>query len=511
MELGNFVLGEEPLSTWGSGDRAARVLLAQVDGHSPSTWRVASGSGSGSGWSVHSQDWGRKYLASNGGCVYIDLAHLELCIPEVRSAWDALAAHHAMLLIARQALVDANVRIPDGRRIQVLANNSDGRGNSYGSHLNVLVSRQCWENLFRRKLHHLLVLAAYQVSSIVFTGQGKVGAENDRAPVDYQLSQRADFFEELVAAHTTYSRPIVNSRDEPLCGNGVPELARLHCIFYDNTLCHSATLLKVGVLQIVLAMIEADCADVALALDDPVAAVVSWSHDPTLRARCRLAGGEAVTAVELQLRFLEAAKRFAAEGGLATVPRADEILALWEDTLRKLEAGDLLALVGRLDWVLKLQLLELALEKRPELDWSSPEIRHLDLLYSSLDPEEGLYWLYEARGIAERLVSDEEIARFLEAPPDDTRAYTRAMLLRRLEPDQLDSIDWHRLRLHVPAPGGFSRVAELDLDDPRAFTKSDTESLFRRAGSLEQLVDSLGAARDDDAPALVSAVPARTH
>ena len=36
------------------------------------------------------------------------------------------------------------------------------------------------------------------------------------------------------------------------------------------------------------------------------------------------------------------------------MPRAGEILALWADTLDKLGAGDLDALTGRLDWVLKL-------------------------------------------------------------------------------------------------------------------------------------------------------------
>ena len=50
----------------------------------------------------NSQDWGRRFLTSNGGCVYIDLNHLELCLPEVLSAADFVAAWHAMLLVARR-------------------------------------------------------------------------------------------------------------------------------------------------------------------------------------------------------------------------------------------------------------------------------------------------------------------------------------------------------------------------------------------------------------------------
>src|SRR5207245_816604 len=105
-----------------------------------------------------------------------------------------------------------------GQRIHVLVNNSDGRGNAYGSHLNFLVTRRAWDNIFERKLHHMLYLASFQVSSIVYTGQGKVGSENGMPAVAFQLSQRADFFETLTGMQTTHERPIVNSRDEALCG-----------------------------------------------------------------------------------------------------------------------------------------------------------------------------------------------------------------------------------------------------------------------------------------------------
>ena len=129
-----------------------------------------------------------------------------VCIPEVLSAYDHVAAWHAMLRVARDALDAANARQPPDARIQVLVNNSDGSSNSYGSHLNFLLTRQAWDDMFRRKLHQLLYLAAYQASSIVFTGQGKVGAENGAPRVRYQLSQRADFLERLVGTQTITAR-----------------------------------------------------------------------------------------------------------------------------------------------------------------------------------------------------------------------------------------------------------------------------------------------------------------
>jgi proteasome accessory factor A len=491
VELGNFVLGLERLT--GTGYEASRALLREIE--APYAERVAYGTG---GYVYNPQDWGRKYLASNGGCVYIDLDHLEICQPEVLGAYDHLAAWHAMLRIARHALDAANARLPPGQTIHVLVNNSDGRGNSYGSHLNFLVTRRAWDNIFERKLHHLLYLAAFQISSIVFTGQGKVGVENGRPAVRYQLSQRADFFEALTGVQTTYRRPIVNSRDEPLCGpqeaTPASALARLHCIFFDSTLCHGSSLLKVGVMQLVLAMIEAEEIDPGLILDDPVATVVRWSHDPTLEARARMASGKVLTAVELQLLFLERAERFAATGGFdGIVPRAADILALWADTLEKLCAKDLPALAGRLDWIRKLFTLERALERRPDLGWDAPAIKHLDFLYASLDRDAGLYWAHERRGDVERLVSEAEIERFVHEPPDDTRAWTRAMLLRIAGARGVQDVDWDAIRFRKVVPGYWTRSRTLRLDDPLAFTKAAVADVIGGAATLDDILDALEA------------------
>ena len=491
VELGNFILGLERRD--GTAREASRALLRAID--APYADRVGTGL-LFRGVGYDPQDWGRKYLAANGGCFYIDLDHLECCLPEVLSAYDHVAAWHAMLRLARRAQETVNAELPAGQSVQVLVNNSDGLGNAYGSHLDFLVSRRAWENLFERKMHHLLFLAAFQVSSIVYTGQGKVGAENGMPAVAFQLSQRADFFETLTGAQTTYHRPIVNSRDEALCGsrNGAAaDLARLHCIFFDNTLCHGTSLLKVGTMQLVLALLEAEQVNPMLIVDDPVSAVVQWSHDPTLTARVRMASGAMLTAVELQLLFLEEAQRFAARGLDDVVPRAGEILALWEDTLLELRAGDVTGLASRLDWMLKFRILQRAVQQRPELTWSSPEIKLLDHVYASLDPAAGLYWAYEELGVVERLVSEAEIARFVTEPPDDTRAWTRALLLR-IAGDRVEHVDWDVIRFRTGGSGYWPATRTLHLDDPLAFTRASVAGAIRGATSLDEVLDALGAA-----------------
>ena len=534
-ELGNFIIG--PSGATGTGYAAARALIAEMDGfpgdnctgasycgcseccarrerNARRTSRRCDGHGrqadSRSGYAgddgrtdgYGSQDWNRRFLAANGGCAYVDLGHLELCVPEVLSARDHVACWHAMLGLARGALDRANQKQPPGHRIVALVNNSDGNGNSYGSHLSFLITREAWDNLFVRRMHLMLFLASHQVSSMVFTGQGKVGGENGRPWVPYQIAQRADFLEVLSGPQTTYSRPICNTRDEALCGSafvsapGATARARLHVISFDNTLCQVASYLKVGTMQVVLAMIEAGWIDMGLILEDPVAAAVTWSHDPTLGAKVRLCSGRELTAVELQLGFLEAARSFVAGGGCdGIVPQAEEIVALWEDTLLKLQARAFDDLAPRLDWVLKRSLLERAVQQHG-LDWRDPAMKHLDLSYSNLDSAAGLYWACERNGLVERVVAGDDVERFSREPPADTRAWTRAMLLRRAGPGRVVDVDWDRVRVRSEAAGRTWPSSErtVDLPDPLRHTRAEVEAHFESAGSLDDIVDRLEAA-----------------
>ena len=501
IELGNFIQGGRYVSD--TCTAAARAILNEVDGFScdnGSLERVdrsddgghdatRSTTGSTTADSFDPQDWYRKFLAANGGCIYIDLGHAEVCLPEVTSARAFVAYWHAMLQIARQAQVAANARLPAGERVQVLVNNSDGRGHSYGAHLNFLIDRATFEDIASHRIHLLLYLASYQVSSIVFAGSGKVGSENDRAPAPFQLSQRADFFETVAGLQTTWRRPLVNLRDECLCGPRYGSWARLHVIFFDSNLCHVANFLKFGVMQIVLTMIAAGRADHGLILEDPLGALLAWSHDPTLARRASTLGGSEYTAVEHQLRFAEAARRFV-DSGSCNVPEAPRILELWEDTLVKLEQRSWPALQPRLDWVLKLASLQRAREERPELGWDSPELKYLDHLYGSLDPGEGLFWCYDRAGLVQRLVEDAEIDRAMNEPPPDTRAFTRAMLLRRAEKYCVDAVDWDFIRFRMSSARGSSSRT-LRMHDPIGLTRADTQSAFA-AGTLEQTLDQLG-------------------
>lgn len=543
VELGNFIVGAaQPGSV--THAEASRAILRAVRGvervseyrttcncpacrdrrDAPAPSPLASTSWPAGGLptyaynaAVDTQDWGRKYLPTNGGCVYIDADHIELCLPEVCSAYDHVASWRAMLLIATEALDRANTQMPSGQRIVALVNNSDGLGNAYGSHLDMLVTRECFDSIFQRKLHYQLLLASYFASSMVFCGSGKVGVEHGRSDVGFQISARADHFFRLNGLSTMFpERALVNSRDESLCGFPSATLpddhpsrkyARLHIIAFDNTLNQVACLQRVGVTQLFLAMMEQGQLDTRLILDDPLQAIVAYSHDPMLQATARLASGDAYSAVDIQEAIFERATRFVEEGRAeGLVPRAAEILQIWGETLGLLRRRDFASLAKRVDWVLKWQILEQVMAEQ-HLTWQSPEIKHLDQIYGSLAPQEGLFWAYEKSGLLERIVTAGEIERFVHEPPTDTRAWLRANLLRRADPASVIDVDWQSLRLKFrqgQASYAPYTYHTLDMSDPFDFTKPRCEERLQEAESLEAFVRGLATDSEQPIPKLIT-------
>jgi proteasome accessory factor A len=460
----------------GNVAEAARLLLDEIAGYPRER-----------GWGGTFLEWGRRFLAGCGGSAYIDSDHLEVNLPEHTRAADHAAVLHAGLRIARAAQVAAQARLTRSR-LGVLASVSDGH-QSWGHHLNVMVSRRLFDDLFTRKPHLVGFLATHLATAPVYAGHGHVGPGNRRPPCDYQLSQRADWFEELVGYQTTHQRPLLNLRDEAHAGRG---LARMHVIYFDNVLCPVANLLKAGTTQLVLAMAEAGWADPGVQLDDPLAAASDVSRDLTLRKPLPLAGrGRKASAVEVQQRLADLAGEFVASGDCGdAVPDAEAVVACWRQTLRLLARRDLDALAGRCDWVLKYLLLD-RFRGRRGLSWSSPEVKCLDLLFASLDPEEGLFWQMAAAGQVEAMPGGEVIERFVNEPPDDTRAYLRAHALRRFG-EHVASMNWDRIRFRMPADLTWWSETVLSLPDPSRHGRAESEPILARCATPAELVEAVG-------------------
>src|SRR5260370_396043 len=76
------------------------------------------------------------------------------------------------------------------------------------------------------------------------------------------------------------------------------------------------------------------------------------------------------------------------------------------------------------DWVAKLEVLE-GYRARDGLSWTHPRLQLVDLQYSDIRPERGVYNRLAANGRMLRLVDEQDVARAIEYPPEDTRAYFR--------------------------------------------------------------------------------------
>ena len=418
-------------------------------------------------------------VLTNGARYYVDHAHPEYSTPECSDALELVIADKAGERILARSMRAAKRILDPGQEIVVYKNNSDGKGNSYGTHENYLVDRQTPFNALVR------TLLPWFVSRQVFTGAGKVGTENGATPVEYQLSSRADFFEEEVGLETTLKRPLVNTRDEP---HADPQkYRRLHVIAGDANLCEVATYLKVGTMAIVLAMIEDNFFDKDLSIIGPVHAVRIVSHDPTLAATIDRTEGGSCTAVELQWEFLRLAQKYADETGLELCGGAVglDVLTRWEATLTALER-DPMTLNGQLDWVTKLALLD-AYRDRDQLGWNDPKLALLDLQYHDVRPDRSLYERLVRAGTVERLVEESAVEAAMTEPTDSTRAYFRGQCLARW-PDSVVAANWDSLILDV----GTDPLRRIPMMEPLKGSRAHVEALFAQCTTPAQLVDQLG-------------------
>jgi len=413
-------------------------------------------------------------ILTNGARLYVDHAHPEYSTPEVTSPrdivlWDK-AGERIMAEAARRA-----ARIPGSQPIQLYKNNTDGKGASYGAHENYLMSRRTpFIDIIRG-------LIPFFVTRQVFAGAGRVGIGTEGRTQGFQLSQRADFFEVEVGLETTLKRPIINTRDEPHANPD--EYRRLHVIIGDANLAELSTYLKVGTAALVLAMIEARALTQDLTIEEPVEALQAISHDPSLTHRVRLRDGRRLTAIEVQQEYLAQARKFVAEQGDDDEQTAD-VLQKWGEVLDDL-AVDPMRLADRLDWPAKLRLLE-GYRQRDGLQWGDARLKLVDLQYSDVRPDKGLYQRLVARGSMQRLLTEEEVTRAMTTPPADTRAYFRGECLRRY-PAQVAAASWDSVVFDV----GRDNLVRIPTMEPLRGTREHVGALFESTTTAAELVDAI--------------------
>jgi proteasome accessory factor PafA2 len=416
-------------------------------------------------------------ILTNGARLYVDHAHPEYSAPECTNPMDAVIWDKAGERVMAEAAARA-AALPGGPAIQLYKNNTDNKGVSYGCHENYLMSRG---TPFADIVRHL---TPFFVSRQVVCGAGRVGRGADGRDEGFQISQRADFFEVEVGLETTLKRPIINTRDEP---HADPDkYRRLHVILGDANLSEISTYLKLGTTSLVLAMIEDRFLAADLAVESPVAELRAISHDPSLKHLVTLRDGRKMTAVQLQLEYLELARKFSEDKYGADVDDVtSDVLDRWESVLGRL-AEDAFLCARELDWVAKLEILE-GYRTRDGLGWGHPRLQLVDLQYSDVRLDRGLYNRLADRGRIVRLTSERDVLRAMDEPPEDTRAYFRGRCLRQY-PDSVAAASWDSVIFDIPGRESLQRVPTLE---PLRGTRAHVGDLLDKCETAGELVAAL--------------------
>lgn len=414
-------------------------------------------------------------VLSNGARLYVDHAHPEYSSPE---CWDPLEGalyDKAGEMIMHHAAVRAQKTLPDGQVLKLYKNNSDRKGNSYGAHENYLLER---DTPFGQVIRYG---TAFMVTRQILTGSGKVGSENGRPDVDYQITQRADFFEEEVGLETTLKRPIINTRDEP---HGDPgKYRRLHVIIGDANLSEYQVFLKLGITALFLSALEDGALPDPIDLADPVEACWKVSHDLNMSSPIELEEGGSATALEIQARYLEWLSKYAEKE--LDEPVWDRVIGEWAATLEDLEI-DPRRCSDRLDWAAKRSLLEAYIE-RDGLSWTDHKLAAMDLQYHDIDPSVGLYHRLAARGRLRRMFTDEEIAAATTVAPKRTRAYFRGRCVSQF-PGALVAANWDSLVFDVGEP----HLKRVPMMEPLRGDEARVGPLLDQVADAAELIEFLG-------------------
>ncbi|MCF8530504.1 MAG: proteasome accessory factor PafA2 [Candidatus Nanopelagicales bacterium] len=413
-------------------------------------------------------------ILTNGARFYVDHAHPEYSSPEVTNPRDAVLWDRAGARIAQQA---ANAGpLFDGVRIHLYKNNVDNKGASYGCHENYLMRRTTpFADIVK-------TLTPFFVTRQIFTGAGRLGKGQDGKTKEFQISQRADYFEVEVGLETTLKRPIINTRDEP---HADPEkYRRLHVIVGDANLSDTATLLKMGTTSLVLSLIESGF-DISgqISLSNAVKEMTQVSYDLSLTHELQLNNGSRMTAIDIQRIYLEASVQYCQVNHVED-PDTQEILSLWRETLDAL-ATDPMSLSGTIDWIAKLGIMR-GYIRRDNLEWSDPRLALVDLQYSDVDRGKGIAAKLEDSGKLTRLFSDEQVESATRYPPPDTRAYFRGECIRRY-PDNIAAASWDSVVFDT----GGDTLLRVPTLEPLRGSRDAISGILEASSTASELVNSL--------------------
>jgi proteasome accessory factor A len=193
-----------------------------------------------------------------------------------------------------------------------------------------------------------------------------------------------------------------------------------------------------------------------------------------------------MTAVQLQMEYLELARKYSEDkygGDIDDI--TGDVLRRWESVLTRL-AEDPMLTSRELDWVAKLEILE-GYRSRDGLPWGHPRLQLVDLQYSDVRADRGLYNRLASRGRMVRLANEDDVMAAMDEPPEDTRAYFRGRCLRQY-PEAVAAASWDSVIFDIPGRESLQRVPTLE---PLRGTRAHVGTLLDSSATAAELVAAL--------------------
>jgi proteasome accessory factor A len=500
MPLTKFIARDCELSTTGvdeDGDsidqwKVTSLTLAQIE----KVFQARDGqvwSHDNARVSPYSMDCRRNW-ASNGQCYYSDMSHVEVCTAETTHPRAFAAQCWSTLLAAEEARKLAEQDADQDIRLSLSASNADvaDPSISWGTHLNVSVSEELWEDLFVDHRHPgtLGHVASAVAAGIAFFGAGYILPLKDGTI--YSLSARAHHLSRVHTQSTTdaFRRGLLNTRRE---SHGEKQ-DRLHLIGFDYSLV-AAPLLCTYVQCLLAAAEEGYC---GMILYDPVRALRTWSWNLDLKtghlpAEAPLIDGRCLTLPRFVREHTERLLDMC-EGGLITPQAAPEALDLLPriiELTHYADEGAVQKCAMHLDWAAKLLCL---LGGGKGFDDAACRLADHD--FANTNPRRGAIWRLWEQGLIDPLVQRSHAEGCLKAPPPESRAWGRGQLIRRFV-NSINNVDWDRVDLNRSGERWSPRL-RVELPHLDSLCRAQFEPVLRRARDVDHLKEMLDEGQCDD-------------
>jgi proteasome accessory factor A len=138
-----------------------------------------------------------------------------------------------------------------------------------------------------------------------------------------------------------------------------------------------------------------------------------------------------------------------------------------------------------LDWIIKKELL-LSYMKRKGCSWDDPRISLMDLQYHDLRLDRGLYYALERGNYVETIVTQDDVVRAGEIPPSDTRAYFRAMCLKKF-PKEVYAASWTSVLFDI----GNTTIKRVPLMEPLKGNQELVGSILEQSSTVDELLEQI--------------------